>query len=126
LRNAFEVRAAWIVGFVLPLLEVLRRRTHFHPIFSYIDDFIAGGLLLWAAYLAHRRKRHAKAMLCASWGILAGGLYHSFFGQMESGAAIDVSGVRSLYVIFIKGLLLGTAIAALTLSVRRFSCDSAQ
>jgi hypothetical protein len=69
--SGFEVRAAWIVGFALPLLEAIRRRTNFHPIFSYIDDFIAGGLLIWAAYLAKRRKANARAMLCAAWGILS-------------------------------------------------------
>jgi hypothetical protein len=45
----FEVAAAWGVGVVLPLLEVLRRKTSFHPIASYVDDLIAGALLLVAA-----------------------------------------------------------------------------
>src|SRR5690242_2443096 len=99
----FDVTAAWIVGIALPVLETVRRRTNFHPVYSYVDDFIAGGLLLWAAYMAHRKRRYANPLLCAAWGILSGGLYYSFFGQIERGAATDISGIQNIYVVLIKG-----------------------
>ena len=46
----FEVAAAYGIGVAMPLLETLRRRTYFETIARYVDDFIAGGLLLFAAY----------------------------------------------------------------------------
>src|SRR4029453_10686409 len=48
IRN--EVTAAYAMGIMLPLLETLRRRTNFETISGYVDDYIAGALLLYAAY----------------------------------------------------------------------------
>ena len=45
----FEIVTAYIMGIALPVLEVLRRRTNFDTIAGYVDDFIMGGLLLYAA-----------------------------------------------------------------------------
>ena len=45
----FEVAAAYVVGILLPGLEVLRRRTNFDRPESYVDDFIVGVLLLLAS-----------------------------------------------------------------------------
>jgi hypothetical protein len=63
-------------------------------------------------------------MLCAAWGILTGGLYYSFFGQIERSPAVDISGIRNIYVILIKGLLFATATAALISSVRASSSET--
>lgn len=115
----FEVRAAWILGAALPLLETARRRTHFHPVAAYLDDFIAGGLLLWAAYAVRRRSRYGGRLLTAAWGVVGGGLYYSFFGQIERWGEPDVSGVGNGYVIAVKGVLFAVALVALFLSVRR-------
>ena len=115
----FEEKAAWAMGCALPILEVARRRTHFHPVATYVDDFIAGGLLLWAAYAASRGLHNSKAYLCAAWGIVCGGLYYSFFGQLERGAERDISGLHSGTVVLIKGGLFAVAIISLALSIRR-------
>ncbi|MCX5739779.1 MAG: hypothetical protein NTZ61_15035 [Proteobacteria bacterium] len=56
----FEVAAAWGMGVALPLLDVLRRKTNVHPIASYVDDLIAGALLLVAA--RGRRVRAIRAL----------------------------------------------------------------
>lgn len=114
----FEVKTAWIMGIALPVLETARRRTNFHPIASYLDDFIAGGLLLWAAYAARRNLSYGNSFLSASWGVLCGGLYYSFFGQIQHGTEPDVSGIQNVYVILIKGVLFATAITALISSIR--------
>ena len=62
----FELAAAYAMGIALPLLEVLRRRTNFDTISGYVDDFIAGGLLLYAARAVSRRKPRGPVLLVAA------------------------------------------------------------
>ena len=114
----FELAAAYAMGVALPVLEVLRRRTHFDTIAGYVDDFIAGGLLLYAAREASRRKPRGPVLLVAAWAVLCGGLYNSFFHQLESGASHDVSGLANATVVLVKGVLYAIALAGLALSVR--------
>lgn len=113
-----EVAAAYAMGVGLPLLEALRRKTNFSTIAGYVDDFIAGGLLLFAAASVSRGKPNGPVLLVAAWAILCGGLYGSFFGQLESSAAHDVSGLANATVVVVKGLLYAISIAGLVLSVR--------
>ncbi len=80
----FEVGAAYTMGIGLPLLEAIRRKTDFENFHSYIDDFIAGGLLLYAAHAVTRGKRSGPVLLAVAWAVLCGGLYGSFFWQLES------------------------------------------
>jgi hypothetical protein len=63
----FEVAAAWGMGVVLPLLEIARRRTSFHPIHAYVDDLIAGALLLVInARIASNTARNCESYLLSS------------------------------------------------------------
>ena len=117
----FEHAAAWAMGVGLPALEVLRRRTHVETISGYVDDFIAGGLLLYAARAVSRGRPGAPVLLVAAWAVLAGGLYGSFFHQLESDAARDVSGLPTSAVLWVKGGLYAIALIALVLSVRTAS-----
>ena len=114
----FELAAAYAMGVALPVLEVLRRRTNFDTISGYVDDFIAGGLLLYAARAVSRRKPSGPILLVTAWAVLCGGLYGSFFHQLESGASRDVSGVANATVVLIKGVLYAVALAGLGLAVR--------
>lgn len=117
----FEVAAAYAMGVGLPLLETLRRRTHFETISGYVDDFIAGGLLLYAAWSVSHGRRRGRVLLVAAWAVLCGGLYGSFFGQLESSAAADVSGLPNATVVVIKGVLYVIALTGLALSIRSAS-----
>ena len=114
----FELAAAYAMGVALPLLETLRRRTNFDTIAGYVDDFIAGGLLLYAARAVSRGKPSGPVLLVAAWAILCGGLYNSFFHQIESSAAQDVSGLANLTVVLIKGAIYAVALVSLVLSLR--------
>jgi hypothetical protein len=115
----FERKSAYVMGVALPVLEVARRRTDFSTISGYLDDFAAGGLLLLAASLVSRGHPRGRAALVAAWGILCGGLYNSFFGQLESARSTDVSGLPSAVVIAVKGALYCVALYALYRSVTR-------
>jgi len=114
----FELVAAYVMGVALPVLEVLRRRTNFETISGYVDDFIAGGLLLYAARAVSRQKPRGPVLLVAAWAVLCGGLYGSFFYQLESSASHDVSGLANVTVVLIKGVLYAVALVGLALSVR--------
>jgi hypothetical protein len=118
----FELIAAYAMGVALPVLEVLRRRTNFETISGYVDDFIAGALLLYAARAASRGKPSGPVLLVAAWAILCGGLYNSFFYQV--GASHDVSGLPNPTVVLIKGALYAVALIALVLSVRSATAEA--
>lgn len=117
----FEHAAAYAMGVGLPLLEALRRRTDFSTISGYVDDFIAGGLLLYAARATSRGRASGPVWLLLAWATLAGGLYGSFFGQLESPAATDISGLPSVSVVLVKGVLYAVALTGLVLSIRTAS-----
>jgi hypothetical protein len=120
----FELAAAYAMGIALPVLEILRRRTNFETIAGYVDDFIAGALLLYAARAVSRKRPRGPVLLVAAWAILCGGLYNSFFHQLESSAAHDVSGLGNLTVVLVKGVLYAVALVALVLSVRAAAAGS--
>jgi hypothetical protein len=115
----FEHAAAYGMGVGLPLLEALRRRTNFDPIHSYVDDFIAGVLLLWAARAVSRGRPNGPVLLVMAWAVLSGGLYGSLFWQLEEIAKVDVGGLPGATVVAIKGALYAITLAALFLAVRR-------
>ena len=114
----FELIAAYAMGIALPVLETLRRRTNFETISGYVDDFIAGALLLYAARAVSRKQPRGPVLLVAAWAILCGGLYNSFFFQLERTASHDVSGLGNTTVVLIKGALYAVALVSLVLSVR--------
>jgi hypothetical protein len=122
--RGFEHRSAYALGVLLPLLEAARRRTNFTPITGYADDFLIGGALLLAAYLVSGAHPAGPASLVAAWGILCGGLYYSFFGQLESGRATDVSGLPNVTVVVIKGAVYVVALYSLYRSIRQASASA--
>jgi uncharacterized membrane protein YdcZ (DUF606 family) len=114
----FEVVAAYAMGIGLPLLEALRRKTNFEHFHSYVDDFIAGALLLYAAHAVMRGRRNGPVLLAVAWAVLCGGLYGSFFWQLTSGESHDVGGLPNTTVVVIKGVLYAIALVGLVLASR--------
>jgi hypothetical protein len=119
IRYRFEVAAAFVLGVALPLLEVCRRRTDFSDIPGYVDDFIIGALLFFAARSVVRERPYGRALLIAAWGILCGGLWSSFFGQLYNASAHDISGLPNITVVLAKLTVYCVAIVCLVLSIRR-------
>jgi hypothetical protein len=114
----FEHAAAYGMGVGLPLLEALRRRTNFETIAGYVDDFIAGALLLFAARAVSRGKPSGPVLLAVAWAVLCGGLYSSFFGQLEHIDQVDVGGQSGFTVVVIKGVLYAISLTALFFATR--------
>ncbi len=114
----FEIGAAYAMGVGLPLLEAMRRKTNFEHFHSYVDDFIAGALLLYAAQAVTRGRANGPVLLVVAWAVLCGGLYGSFFWQLSSDATQDVGGLANITVVIIKGLLYAIALAGLLFASR--------
>ncbi len=114
----FEIGAAYAMGVGLPLLEAMRRKINFEHFHSYVDDFIAGALLLYAAQAVTRERANGPVMLVVAWAVLCGGLYGSFFWQLSSDATQDVGGLANITVVIIKGLLYAIALAGLFFASR--------
>jgi len=66
-----------------------------------------------------RARPYGRALLIAAWGILCGGLWGSFFGQLHNPAAHDISGLSNSVVVIVKLLVYVIAIICLVLSIRR-------
>jgi hypothetical protein len=113
-----EVLAAYILGVLLPVAEVCRRRTDFSDIPAYVDDFILGAILLLAARSVTKQRAMGPILLVAAWGIFCGGMYASFFGQVARASSTDVSGLTTVTVVIIKGVLYLFGIIALVRSVQ--------
>lgn len=114
----FELAAAYCIGVFLPAVEVWRRRTDFSNIPSYVDDFIMGGLLIYAARAVSKKQRNGSVLLVSAWGIYCGGMYYSFFGQVNNASANDISGLSNGIVIAVKAVLFLVGIVSLVKSVR--------
>jgi hypothetical protein len=113
-----ELLAAYAVGLLLPIAEVARRRTDFSNIPAYVDDFLIGGLLLFAAWSASHRHPAGNVLLAVAWAAFCGGMYYSFFGQLTQVGDADISGLSSLSVISVKGLLFAIGVFAVIRSAR--------
>jgi len=114
-----EVMAAYGVGIFLPVAEVVRRRDDFSDLPVYVDDFILGGLLLFAAWSVSKGRRTGPLWLIAAWSAFCGMMYYSFFGQLGSTSSHDISGFPNSFVVAVKGLLLLTGLIAVVASTRR-------
>jgi hypothetical protein len=119
LQYRFEVAAAFVLGMVLPVLEVCRRRMDFSDIPGYLDDFLIGALLFFAARAVVRQRTYSRGLLVAAWGILCGGLWSSFFGQLFRTSAHDISGLPNFTVVLAKLVVYCIALVCLVLSIRR-------
>jgi len=62
------------------------------------------------------QKPSGRVLLVAAWAALCGGLYGSFFGQLQRSS--DVSGFSNGLVVLMKGALYLVAIGSLIMAVR--------
>jgi len=82
----------------------------------WLDDYIAGALLLWAWWAGRKRAFASRPYLMAAWGYTFGMAYMSFFGQVRDTILTDPSGASREAVLAFKGLGLALAVACLVLS----------
>lgn len=81
---------------------------------SWLDDYIAAALLLYAWHAGRHHIGTSRPYLMAAWGYTFGIAYMSFFGHLRNPPAGDPSGMPLAVVIAFKALglvLSGTCLA---------------
>lgn len=73
---------AIILALALMIGELWRSWGVGRPIAFVLDDQLAGGFLLIAAVAVGRETMRSRTAFSAAWGIVAGGLYGSFFNKI--------------------------------------------
>lgn len=112
---------AIIGGIITPLLETMRRwSTWRESPANLFDDYILGAFLLYGAWRTGKNLRSGQRVLAAAWAFACGLGYYSFFGQLKSMQAgeVDPAQVPSVWILVIKGIMVGLAIIALVVSLR--------
>jgi len=59
------------------------------PIAFWMDDMLAGSMMIAAAILVRRETIATRAFFSASWGVAVGMLYESFFGKLFDPTSAD-------------------------------------
>jgi len=115
---------ALFMGIFLPIAETVRRfhqLSDFTQFFHWFDDYILGGILLFAAWYLKKEKSNAALYMIAAWGIGTGALFLSFLGQVDyiminEG---DPGGIFSVwFVLFAKAIILGYMIFGIFKSIK--------
>jgi len=115
----FEIASAFVLGAALPILETVRRGLGFENVTTVVEDYLAGLLLLGAAWASLRGWRAAPVFLVVAWALLAGGLFPSFFGHLESLLRNETAGSREVTIVAVKGVLYVVSLVSLALASRR-------
>lgn len=104
----FSRRLAVLFGILAPLGETIRRWhtwTDWPP--NFLDDYLMGAFLLYAAWVSKRELRRGQRYLAAAWGFAVGLGYASFFGHLRSylqdPAAPDPAPIPHFWLICIIG-----------------------
>src|SRR4051812_9263477 len=106
---------ALVVGLLLPCIETWRRWRMLADWPSWLDDYIAGALLLYAWQAGRHEVTRSRPYLMAAWGYTFGIAYMSFFGQLHSARNADPSGMSTDVVIAFKALGLVVSVTCLAL-----------
>ena len=111
-------------GVVLPIIETVRRWQQLADLRmapAWLDDWLIGLFLLYGAWRTRGNDGSGRATLAAAWGVACGMGYMSFFGQLAELDSADPSGVSSVTVVAIKGVMVGLAVIALVATLRSTS-----
>lgn len=116
----FAARAALVIGLLLPVLETYRRgvgywRVEFTTMF---EDYLAGALLVLAAWGAHRRRARARDGLLIAWGWVTGMMTISLVSQIEDTLREGSPEPDNALVLGVKTVLFVTSVWALRSTLR--------
>lgn len=116
----FEVRAALAIGILLPVLETYRRglghwRVEFTTMF---EDYLAGALLLIAAWGAPRERGWGRDALVIAWAWVTGMMTTSLVSQIEDTVREGSPEPDNAVVIGVKTVLFAVSAWALISTLR--------
>jgi len=112
----FSRRLAIVAGFVLPIVETVRRWHQLGDLAVWpfwLDDWAIGGFLLYGAWSTRRDIAGGRPVLAAAWGFACGVGYGRLFSPLATVDRRGPSGVWTVVVVTVKGVMLAVAIVAL-------------
>ena len=87
------------------------------PIAFWMDDMLAGAMMISAAILVRRPTRATRSFFSASWGVAVGMLYGSFFGKLFDPASSNPGNFSLGLLTGLIGFAFVAAIAGLIASI---------
>ena len=113
--------SAFVIGLLLPVMETARRGIGYWTVefTTMFEDYVAGGLLLLAAWATTRAHPWGSTFLLLAWAYFSGLMSSSFWWQLEETLRHTASEPYSLVVLIVKFLLWITCVVSLVLSFRR-------
>ena len=118
-RSSTSRRLALVIGGLLPIAELYRRRNQLADLSMvpfWFDDVLIGALLLYGVWKTRDGRDSGRIYLAAGWAFMAGMVYASFFGQLSDLSRPDPSGASPMIVVAIKGAGLALSFVALGLT----------
>jgi hypothetical protein len=120
----FEIVSAWIIGGLIPVLAVCLDYCRSGFSFSLagfignLDDYLTGGLLIFAGWASTRARSFAPVFLVLAWAYSTSMMVDSSWGQIEDTLRGELDPYNTA-VILGKLAVLSTCILSLMLSFRR-------
>ena len=122
----FSRRLAVVAGLVLPVVETFRRWNQLGDLRVWpfwVDDWAIGLFLLYGAWRVGKDSARGRPFLAAAWGFALGMVYASFFFQLTTDGP-DPSGLSSVVVVGIKGVMFALTVIALIGALRSRASDN--
>jgi hypothetical protein len=115
-------RLAIAGGFLIVVLETVRRWGAWPFLPFLLDDYIAGAFLVYGGVRSLRDRRRGQRFLAAAWGFASGMAYMSFFGHLAAvlnrATAAPPARVPEATVTAVIGVLFVIAVLALVATLR--------
>lgn len=87
------------------------------PVAFWMDDMLAGAMMIAAAIAVRRPTRVTRSFFSASWGIAVGMLYGSFFGKLFDPASANPGNFSLGILTALIGSAFAVSIAGLVASI---------
>jgi hypothetical protein len=116
----FAIAVATLLGLLFPILETLRRGLGAWlttPV-TLLEDYVAGGLLLWAAAALARGARSGWLAMLAACAYTTGMMSSSFWNQLEAQLKGETWEANQGVVLAFKAFLWGLPLIVAILSAR--------
>ena len=116
----FAVPSAILLGVLFPVLETVRRGfgAWLHTPVTLLEDYVAGGLLLWAAAAVLRRWPAGWIIMLAASAYATGMMSSSFWNQLEAQFKGVSWEANQTLIIAIKAILWGLPLSMTILSAK--------
>lgn len=122
---SFSRRLALVLGILLPLAETIRRwGVWFEYPAGFLDDWIAGALLVYGGWRASKNAVDGQRYLVMGWAFACGLGYGSFFGNLRTIGEPDPAPISHAAVTAVIGIGWALCIVALIGALQQLSREA--